>query len=205
MTKFCTNCGKEIAEGVAFCTECGASVNTRAPAPAPKPAEQTIPTPRPIVQAAQEPPAPSVQPSRQPEPTWSVSAQPVYQQPVPPPIMAQGDMKPAPGSKYGVVGTGTFFGLMLLFMLPVVGWIVCLIMAFASKNENKKHFARAMLIWVLISVVLCVVTYFLFSWIGKMLMEYINEATDGAFGNWKVMFDQFSQFENGGTSGLPFN
>ena len=28
MTKFCTECGKEIAAGVAFCTECG----TKAPA-----------------------------------------------------------------------------------------------------------------------------------------------------------------------------
>lgn len=119
--------------------------------------------------------------------------------------MAQGDMKPAPGSKYGVVGTGAFFGLMFLFMIPVVGWIVCLIMAFASKNENKKHFARAMLIWVLISLVLCVGMFFLFSWIGKVLMDYINEATGGAFGNWKDMFDQFSQFENGGASSLPFN
>lgn len=23
MVRFCTNCGKEIADGIAFCTECG--------------------------------------------------------------------------------------------------------------------------------------------------------------------------------------
>ena len=29
MAKFCTNCGKDIPEGIAFCTECG----TKAPEP----------------------------------------------------------------------------------------------------------------------------------------------------------------------------
>ena len=51
------------------------------------------------------------------------------------------------------VSTGTFFGLMFLFSLPILGWLICLIMAFASKNKNIKHFARAMLIWLIIALV----------------------------------------------------
>ena len=42
---------------------------------------------------------------------------------------------------------------MFLFSLPILGWLICLIMAFVSKNKNIKHFARAMLIWLIIALV----------------------------------------------------
>ena len=103
-----------------------------------------------------------------------------------------------------MVGTGWFFGMMLLFAIPVIGWLVCLITALAAKNENKKHFAKAMLIWLIIGLVLAVVGYFVFRWLGGALMDYINQATDGAIGEWGDIFEQFKQFQNGGGS-LPLN
>ena len=104
-----------------------------------------------------------------------------------------------------MVGTGAFFGLIFLFAIPVIGWLACLIMAFASKNKNIKHYARAMLIWIVIGLVFAVIGYFVFRWLGGALMDYINQATDGAIGEWGDILDQFKQFENGGTSSLPFN
>ena len=111
---------------------------------------------------------------------------------------------PAPARESKVVGTGAFFGLIFLFAIPVIGWLACLIMAFASKNKNIKHYARAMLIWIVIGLVFAVIGYFVFRWLGGALMDYINQATDGAFGEWGDIFEQFKQFQNGGSS-LPLN
>ena len=123
MAKFCTQCGSEIRDGIAFCTNCGAKV------------EQDIPTPQVM---------PEMQPSTRPVPQPAAPPAPQY--------------TPAPQAKAEIpadktVSTGTFFGLMFLFSLPILGWLICLIMAFASKNKNIKHFARAMLIWLIIAMV----------------------------------------------------
>ena len=181
MSRFCINCGNEIADGIAFCTECGT------PAPAEK---SGLPEEKP---SEAPPPPPTPQQTYQPQP------QQIYQQPVYAPPAAVQDIKPK-GGRYGVVGTGAFFGLMLLFAIPVVGWIACIVMAFASKNKNIRHFARAMLIWLIIAAVLCAAMYFLFAWLGNILKDYISEATGGQFGEWK---DLLEQFQNGDFSGLP--
>ena len=60
---------------------------------------------------------------------------------------------PAPAENQ-TVSTGAYFGLMLLFALPVVGFISCIILSFAPQNPNLKHFARANLIWAIIGLVL---------------------------------------------------
>ena len=169
MANFCKNCGKEIVDAIAFCTECGT------PVPADK---ENLP-----VEVNPEIAALPVYQQRQ-----------TYQQPY-----AQQKIKPK-CSKYEVLSTGAFFGLMFLFSIPIIGWISCIIMAFAPRNENLKHFARAMLIWLIIAAVLCVALCFLFLWIGDGLKDYINKITDGQFSNWK---DIFEQFKNGNLTEFP--
>ncbi len=61
-----------------------------------------------------------------------------------------------------VVSTGAFFGLNLLFSLPGIGWIICIIMAFAPNNKNIKNYARSKLIWLIIGIILGVVLFFVF-------------------------------------------
>ncbi|MFR5903038.1 MAG: hypothetical protein ACLUIO_26795, partial [Neglectibacter timonensis] len=154
--------GKEIADGVAFCTECGTPAPADTPQQAPKPqetaTEQTIQAPNPQTSAQPAPEAPSEQaaptqtsftPPPQPEPArhQQTYTQYAYQ-------------SPAPARESKVVGTGAFFGLIFLFAIPVIGWLACLIMAFASKNKNIKHYARAMLIWIVIGLVFAVIGYF---------------------------------------------
>ena len=184
MAKFCTECGKEIAQGVAFCTECG----TKAPAdPAPT-----------VTEAVTEAKDTNVEtPVVHTPPAQSYQAQQTYTQPA-----------ADPTSK--VVGTGAYFGLMLLFALPIIGFIACIIMAFAPKNKNIKHFARAMLIWTVIAVVLLGILVAVISLLTNSLMDYINQLTDGQFKDFGDLFGQLgdlegimNQYQNGGLEGLP--
>lgn len=131
MTKFCTKCGKEIAADMAFCTECSA----KAPAaPEIKAAEPVTEATQPRVETKVETPVhtPSAQ-TYQAQQTYTTPSQTTY-------------APPAPDLTSKVVGTGAYFGLMLLFALPVIGFIACIIMAFAPKNNNIKHYARPTLI-----------------------------------------------------------
>lgn len=137
---FCMNCGKEIEDGIAFCTECGTPISATPP-------KQEI----------------TVEQSTQ----------------VPPSNQLQHDESKSKGEKYGVVSTGGFFGLMFLFAIPIIGWIVCIILACASKNQNIKHFAKAVIIWFIIAVVLSIVLYLLFLVFGRVFYDYISQLTHG--------------------------
>ena len=181
MAKFCTECGKEIADGVAFCTECGA----KAP-------ETTAAKAETVTDNAVQPQAQTQQTYQQPTPQQTVVQTPTAE----------------PISK--VVGTGAYFGLMLLFAIPIIGFIACIIMAFAPKNKNIKHFARAQLIWMVVAIVLIGILVALLSVLTNTLMDFIKESTGGEFSNWSDIFSNLGdpeglaeQFQNGGLEGLP--
>ena len=196
MAKFCTECGKEIPPGVAFCTECG----TKAPA---DPITETVPEVKETKAAPPAAPAPPVQ---------SNPTQQTYSQP-------QASCEPsAPDPANKVVSTGTYFGLMFLFSLPIIGLIACIIMAFVPKNKNLKNYARAMLIWTVIALVVAGLLFALFSVLAGSVMSYFEQFTQG--GDSGGLFNQFNefnefentmsdlgnitqQFESGGLSGLP--
>jgi amino acid transporter len=128
----------------------------------------------------------------EPAPAMAATA-PQAPPPVQPPVQAAvyhatpqpayADGEPPKDSPYAVVGTGGFIGTMLLFCIPVIGWIACIIMAFAAKNRNRRNFARAMPVFLIIGLILSVALYFVFSWIwsaaAEYMQQYINEATGG--------------------------
>ena len=98
--------------------------------------------------------------------------------------------RPAPQPKAEVtadktVGTGAFFGLMFLFSLPVLGWLICLIVAFAAKNKNIKHFAKAMLIWLVIALVVSALLGLAVNALIHSATAYVEQAVGemGAIGN----------------------
>lgn len=208
MVKFCTSCGTELKDGMAFCTNCGAKACEPQPVQ-PQPVQQPIPQPQPVQPQPVQQPVPQPQPVQQPIPQPIQQPvpqpQPVQPQPVQQPIFAQGELKPDNKGKYGIVSTGAFFGLIFLFAIPIVGFVACLIFAFASKNENRKHFARAFLIWMLIALVLGIIFSILSIWLGKMLFDYVGagiESLTGDFGSTFEAFDIMEQFENSGLNGL---
>lgn len=68
MAKYCTNCGKELTEGSAFCTVCGAQVET-----------DGSPAPETAAPAAE---APKATPTPAPAPTYAQPAAPAAAKPV---------------------------------------------------------------------------------------------------------------------------
>jgi predicted nucleic acid-binding Zn ribbon protein len=184
---FCTECGANVPEDLKFCTECGAAmgaangIGSAAPAPitAPPVAEatrQTAPTPQ---QQQRQPPPESVQPAYYPPPS-----QPAYGFDAPPPK----------GSKYAVIGTGGYIGLMILFAIPAIGWLACVITAFAAKNRNRRSFARATLVFLIIGLVIAVALYFVFSWAWEVVREYIQQYISDATGGQITDFDGLNNF-----------
>lgn len=149
---FCTNCGNQMSDGIKFCTSCGAAMGATAP----------------------------VQPTQQP-------VQPVMQQPV------QQPAAPQPAPVYAAppvavcqeepISTGGYIGILFLMMLPLINLILLIIWACGGcKKVNKRNFARAMLVWMLIASVLggllFLVGGFLFGDTINTLKEYGTSITD---------------------------
>jgi amino acid transporter len=108
--------------------------------------------------------------------------------------------EPPKGGPYSVMGVGAYIGTMILFCIPLLGWIICIIMAFAAKNLNRRNFARAMLVFLIIGLVLSVVLYFVFSWVWDAATEYIQQSVDEAVGG--AAGDLGLGGETGGLGGL---
>lgn len=134
----CKNCSAQIPDGSKFCTVCGHKIVVE-PFVAPKP---------------QQPP--------QTEPT-QVPPQAPYTQ-IPPQVQ-QGHVLPynLNGTQQQTVSKNTaldapltvldFFLMSLLSFVPIIGFIFLLIWAFSGNaNINRKNYARAALIWILVSI-----------------------------------------------------
>jgi hypothetical protein len=121
-------------------------------------------------------------------PTPQPAAQPQYA----PPVYPTPTQYASPSLGSPVVGTGAFLGFLILFCIPVVGWIACIIMAFASKNANIKHLARAVFILLIIGAILAVIVFFVLSWVAGAILEYLNEAYGDALGNAGSFADLFA-------------
>lgn len=152
----CKNCSAQIPDGSKFCTACGHKIVVE-PFVASKPQQppQTQHTQTPLqAQPTQVPP--QVQPTQ-------VPPQPPYTQI--PPRVQQGQVPPynLNGTQQQTVSKNTaldapltvldFFLMSLLSFVPIIGFIFLLIWAFSGNtNINRKNYARAALIWILVSV-----------------------------------------------------
>ena len=52
------------------------------------------------------------------------------------------------------LSVGTFMLYIFLFAIPLIGFIIMLIFAFSDGNINRKNFARATLMWIVIGIAL---------------------------------------------------
>lgn len=123
----CSSCGAEMAENVKFCTQCGT--------PAPKaPPVQPAPAP------AQ--PVPPAQPAR----------------PVPPPIPPKYAKAYAPiPPENKPLSPWAYYGLQLLFSIPLVGFICLIVFSLDDGNINRRNFARSYWCSLIISLVVLIV------------------------------------------------
>ena len=143
MARFCTECGAKLKDGAAFCSECGAKV------PAGKQPGAAPETP-PQTQAQ---PAAAEQQTYQPRQTYTV------------PVSTPPAVQP--------VSTAYYLWMMLLFAIPVVGLIVCLVTAFSGDDTSRKNFSRAVLIWILVAIVLSIIVAIAIAAVGGSIMNIL--------------------------------
>ena len=143
MARFCTECGAMLKDGAAFCSECGAKV------PAGKQPGAAPETP-PQTQAQ---PAAAEQQTYQPRQTYTV------------PVSTPPAVQP--------VSTAYYFWMMLLFAVPVIGLIVCLVTAFSGDDTSRKNFSRAVLIWILVAIVLSIIAAIAITAVGGSIMNIL--------------------------------
>lgn len=143
---FCSNCGKQQAEGALFCTDCGHKLETVQPA-VEEVAEPVVEEAVPAEPVVQEPVAAPVQaaPAYTQVPPYNPQ-QSYYQIPQEPQIPA--DHKP--------LSAWAYFGYQILFSLPVIGFILLIVFSFDNGNINLRNYARSHWCAVLIGVILFV-------------------------------------------------
>lgn len=156
----CKNCSAQIPDGSKFCTACGHKIVVE-PFVASKP--QQPPQTPPQAQPTQVPPqAQHMQTPPQTQHTQVPSQAPYTQIP---PQVQQGQVPPynLNGTQQQTVSKNTaldapltvldFFLMSLLSFVPIIGFIFLLIWAFSGNtNINRKNYARAALIWILVSI-----------------------------------------------------
>ena len=145
------------------------------PEPLPAPEEQPEPLPAPAyvftppVQPLQPvPPVTPLQPDAQALPP------PPYNPPLVPGSPAGADVRPPRGSSYAMVGTFSYIGLIILYAIPVLGWIFCVVMAFAARNRNIRNYARAQFILSLVVIALAILGYIYLAWIFRDFWDFIS-------------------------------
>ena len=152
----CKNCSAQIPDGSKFCTACGHKIVVE-PFVASKPQQppQTQHTQTPL----------QAQPTQVPPQT-----QPTQEPPQPPYTQIPSQVQQGQGAPYNLndaqqqtVSKNTaldapltvldFFLMSLLSFVPIIGFIFLLIWAFSGNtNINRKNYARAALIWILVSI-----------------------------------------------------
>ncbi|MBR1796545.1 MAG: hypothetical protein IJ757_00800 [Clostridiales bacterium] len=60
-------------------------------------------------------------------------------------------------AEYKPIGMWVYFGYEILFSIPVIGFILLIILAFAPKNYNVKNFARSYFCMMILVLVLTIV------------------------------------------------
>lgn len=54
--------------------------------------------------------------------------------------------------EYRPIGMWGYFGYTILFNVPVIGWIICLCLAFVASNRNLRNFSRSQFCWIILYV-----------------------------------------------------
>lgn len=128
MAKFCTYCGCALEENASVCKACGVKLESEA-------VEDTSVQPEPEVVAPVE------------------NASEPQKNEAPETVECKACAPEAPTGRYAVAKTSAFFWYSLLFSLPFVGFITSLIFSFAARKYNIRNFARSILIWYIIGIV----------------------------------------------------
>ena len=142
---YCPNCNRTPEnDQEKFCPSCGVPfVQKEEPQPEVAPVVEQ-PAPQPVAVPVMEQPTPVPQPIYVPAPA------PVAQNPE--------DMLP---EEYRPLGPWAYFGLNLLFSVPIVGFIFLIIFSFKRSNINRRNYARSFwCAWLILGGIALIVLLF---------------------------------------------
>lgn len=134
--KFCTKCGTQMADNVAFCPNCGSAVAQLSPQ---QPAQQTFTPPQQIYSAPQQPY----------QPTYQQPYQPTYQQPYQPypqPVQRETGMQTA--AKILMIISTVIMGI---YIIPLA-WCLPMTISYFRKLKNNEPVTTGFKICVLLFV-----------------------------------------------------
>ena len=109
------------------------------------------------------------------------------------------------------VSMWAYFGLILLFSIPFVGFISSIIFAFVPQSKNIKNFARAYLVIIAISLIFAIIIGCI---VGALVANVVSALGEGFFENIGSLYEQLqqqadlvSQIQNSGAinGALPLN
>ena len=76
------------------------------------------------------------------------------------------------------MGIGSFMGSLFLLSLPIAGFIIMIVWACGGcQNENKRNLARAMLIWMGISIVVSIAVFIILAAYGISVLDQWQSMT----------------------------
>lgn len=159
--KFCENCGKIITEDMNFCRSCGYEINSsmQDDEEMTTSSSDVIEVEPPILETPiSEIPIPEIPIPEIPNPMIPIKEIPID-------LISKLDHRLKP------LGTGQYILAFILLSIPIVGFILLLVWAFASKiNKNRQNLARAILILGIIGLfILAIFTIFFWSEIFNIL------------------------------------
>lgn len=56
--------------------------------------------------------------------------------------------------EYKPISMWGYFGYTVLFMIPIIGFIIAIVFSFTAKNKNVRNFARSQFCWIIVLFVL---------------------------------------------------
>lgn len=108
---------------------------------------------------------------------------------------------PVPQSPAETVGFWTFFGLMALFAIPVVGLIAAIVFLFAPKKKTLKNYAGAVLTWTVLRLIAAATTVLLvLTLFGGMILPALNQQLGTDLNNIFEVIGLVSDLESGNYS-----
>ena len=76
-----------------------------------------------------------------------------------------------PTGPYAPLSPWAYIGYSILFAIPVIGLIIAAFLAFSNANINRRNYARAFWLGILIAIVLGILLYVVF---GATIQQYAN-------------------------------
>lgn len=163
----CKNCGSSIDDNAKFCTTCGQTISAEMPS-----------------MSINNEPATTVQQSNYQQPVYNQPSyqngynnQQPYQQPYSQQQIYINNTNPQIPAEYKPLSPWAYIGYGILYVIPIVGFILMIVFSFSGGNINKRNFARSFLYIFLIYIVIGIVIFLIMLATGASLFSALGSSS----------------------------